>query len=304
MKRRSVFLCALIFVGGIGLFQTDRALDHRRARVVLLREKTLAAEQQLATQRQTLATLSRDLSAAEAHLAALPLYSTPADGADPTSHPPEIAAWLANVRRLKKIFSDHPEQRIPEMRLLTDEDWLRASHRVSLANDEDIRRTLAAVRSAAVARFKVPLLQAFVAYAKAGDKTAPTSATALAPFFANPSDAESLSRYDIVVTNLPKNLLALGAVTWSLLERSAIDEDFDTRHRFNPNGGGSSASGISAWHPDLMERTGQATRAFTAANPAVASPSTSQLLPYFNPPLAPAIAEKLLKAERTRQARK
>ena len=304
MNRRSVFLCALIFILGIGLFQTDRALAHRRDRVGLLREKTLAAQQQVANQRQTLATLSRDRSAAEAQLAALPLYSATATGAAPDSHPPEIGAWLANVRRLKKVFADHPEQRIPEMRLLTDEDWLRVTHRVSLADNENIRRTLAAVRAAAVARFKVPLVQAFTAYAQAGVRTAPNNASALSPFFADPADAEGLSRYDIVATNLPKNLHSLGAATWSLLERSAIDEDFDTRHRFNPDGGGNTASGISAWNPDLMERTKRATSAFTAANPAVASPSTTQLLPYFNPPLAPAIAEKLLKAERIRQGRK
>ncbi|MBC7368948.1 MAG: hypothetical protein H7343_19410 [Undibacterium sp.] len=291
----------LVVVVGVALFQSNRELAHRSDHLNRLRQQTLTTEQALAAQRRTLSTLAHDLSAAESQLATLPLYSPPAAGTAANSHSPEIAAWLANVKRLKQLFADRPERRISEMRLLTDEDWLRATHGIRLNDEESIRRTLAAIRTAAVSRFKTPLVQAFATYAKTANRTTPASASALAPFFANPADAESLNRYEIVATNLPENLKALGAATWSLLERSAIDEDYDTRHRFNPDGGGNSASGIAAWNPDLKERTQRAAQAFTAANPAIGSPVVSQLLPYFNPPLSPAIAEKLITTERSRQ---
>ncbi len=301
MNRRIIIFCTLLLIGGVGiaLFQGNRELAKRHDRLARLRQEILTTEQALAAQRRTLATLAHDLSAAESQLATLPLYSTPTPGTTATAHAAEIATWLANLKRLKQLFADRPEQRIPEIRLLTDEDWLRATQGISLHGEESIRRAFAAVRTAAVSRFKTPLLEAFKAYAKAAKGVTPSSPSALAPFLSNPTDAECLSRYEIVPSNFPEKLKARGATAWSLLERSAIDEDYDTRHRLNPDGGSDSASGIAAWNPDLKERTQRAAQAFTAANPSVASPSVSQLLPYFTPPLAPAIAEKMIKTERS-----
>ena len=45
-----------------------------------------------------------------------------AAGRDPARQ--TLDAWMVRVNRLKQLLNQHPEEAIPEMKLLTDQDWL------------------------------------------------------------------------------------------------------------------------------------------------------------------------------------
>ena len=86
---------------------------------------------------------------------------------------------------------------------------------------------------------------------------------------------------------------------WVMREIASIDEDYDTRHSVSVGGSGSS-SGPAAWIEDFQPRMQRAFQAYAAAHQGAQPTSITQALPYIDPPFAPAVLEKLLKAERNR----
>jgi hypothetical protein len=53
-----------------------------------------------------------------------------------------------------------------------------------------------------------------------------------------------------------------------------------------------------AWIPDFREQSTHAYQAYAEAHQGTAAASLTDALPYFSPPLSPALAAKLIKAER------
>ncbi len=243
--------------------------------------------------RHTTATQT-ELAAAERQLADLP----PPRAADP-SHATEIEAWLGQVKQLRQLLVENPERSIPELGLLTDDDWLRLARGIQLDSDKHVRQALAQARNVAKDKFQRLLASAVTAYLKQSGGELPTTALALAPAFDPPIDPAILGRYE---------MLASGKVSYSpsaagiaaIRETSAIDPDYDSRWTTMSNGGGMKALAPSAWVPDFEDRSRRAYAAYKDANKGASAGALEQLLPYFDPPLEPALAEKILRAERER----
>jgi hypothetical protein len=92
-------------------------------------------------------TVQRDATLAETAR----LARTNADNASQeAAHDPMIQTLLARIAALKEVFDRVPDERIPEMRLLTDDDWIATAEAANpLESLVDFRTALSALRRAA-----------------------------------------------------------------------------------------------------------------------------------------------------------
>ena len=294
MNRASIILSAAALLVALGaLTQGVRVLSRQRERSQILRQHAAQLEEQLAAQRRMTETTQRELAVAESQLAQLPATVWSIESRAARERAMEIQTWLAHVKQLKQLFDQHPEQRIPEMRLLTDDDWLRSGKRSQLDSDENIRAALADVRRAAIAEFGRPLALAMRKYLDAGNPAPPAAALALAPYFENPADADALQNYEIITPNRPNG--RAGAPVWSVQQKSPVDADYDERLAMSSDGGTGFANPPAAWIPNFRERLQQATKDYAAANHGAQPTNISDVIPLMNPPLEPSQAEKVIK---------
>ncbi len=315
--RLLALVTVLVVLAGL-LFQGSRMLSRQRAQLAAAQQRTEDLNRQLAARdRARDATLS-ELALAEKQLAQLSPARTDTKNLDSRTADAEFAPWIARVKRLQQLVEQHPDQRIPELRLLTDDDWLLVARRNKLDSGEDVRRALAAVRTAAKNRFVASLTEAIQRFNAAAtpDQTVavprpgrggapgdgsvtlvripPATAMDLAPYLQNPADAAVLTRLAIFPNGSG----------WKLQEKDTIDPEYDGGYWISSNFGrvsGSVTPAPWAWlPPDFDERSLRANNAYLAANNGLPAPGFAERLPYFDPPLEPAIAEKFLKAERDR----
>lgn len=227
------------------------------------------------------------LSAAERRVA-----DEAADVAAPTpSHAPEVRAWLERLRKIRARLNDDPRQQIPQLQLLTDDDWLRVASRVQFDSAEHVRQALAMVRTAAKDKFQRLLGAALTRYCKQNNSALPATVYALAPFFDAPVDPAILGQYEMVPRGSPSD-----RTKPAIQESAAVDPDYDTRWETFANGGAGRTNAPAAWLPDWDDRSRQASTAYRAANHGRYPGGIEDMIPYFNPPLEPTLAARLIQA--------
>lgn len=306
--RLPLLLIALIVALGV-LTQGLRLLAHQRQERQVRQERVTQLDQQLAAQQRVRDGLQRDLRLAEHERADRVAAGSVEENARNRERESEISAWLDRIARLKQLLEQHPEQRIPELQWLTDEDWLLVGKKVSVETEEGTRKALAEIRNAAKARFQPQLSAAMQKYAKAANGQVPVDATTLAPYFENPAGSDALSRYEIAGVRRPSaaaiaNAAAMGLEVvlasshWSIREIAPIDADYDTRTQITDDGVMMALNAPTAWIPNFQERRAQAAKAYAEANPGPGPASEAALLPYFNPPFDSVTTGRLVKAWR------
>lgn len=110
-------------------------------------------------------------------------------------------AWIDRVRHVQQLFEKNPDHRVPYLRLLKDEDWLRATLRMKFDNEMSERNALSALRMVAARQYQVPLRRALTRYAFANNDVQPVNIFAIVPYFDDPADAEGLNQFEIVSGN-------------------------------------------------------------------------------------------------------
>ncbi|HEY1109189.1 MAG TPA: hypothetical protein VGE76_11170, partial [Opitutaceae bacterium] len=195
----------------------------------------------LARQREELARLQREIAATRREIASLqrpsPQAARDAEAnlepaatavADPALVRQKLACeWVVRAKKLKQLFAERPEQNIPEMALLADDDWLRVARLASFEDEHATRKALGALRTSAKSKFAKPLGEALSAFARASGPTPPDSIAALALHFKGPVDAAALQRYEIGTAE--RTFFGTGAVL-RVRERAAVDPYYDSRH--------------------------------------------------------------------------
>ncbi len=290
-RTRLLLLVLTLGFAVVALTQGARVVSRQDEARFALAHQATALEKQLGDQRrETAATLS-ELALAEQQLIQLQATSD-ADGARAR----EIESWLARVRQLKQLFEQHPDQRIPAMRFLTDDDWLQLAKQNQLDTDDNTRKALAAVRDRSKMKALGGVSAAIRKYVQAVGTAPPPTALSLASSLDNPADLDLLQGFEVTPwSGRPR----AGGPAWQLQERAPIDGDYDSRSTLTPDGYMSALRAPIAWIPNSQERIQQASASYSAANKgALNSGGITPLLPYFNPPLDGATVEKLLKAER------
>jgi hypothetical protein len=79
-----------------------------------------------------------------------------------------VQCWMGRVADLKRRLEQTPDQKIPEFRFLTEQDWLNAT-RGQLDTDTDYRKSMAALREAAQGKFADLACNALRLYLKGRD---------------------------------------------------------------------------------------------------------------------------------------
>lgn len=94
-----------------------------------------------------------------------------------------LEAWLSRVQLLKNWLEKLPDKRIPQMELLTEDDWLEAAKHAKVDTELGAREALATLRRLALDHFSSPMQRALERYAKENAGRFPTDPRALAPYF-------------------------------------------------------------------------------------------------------------------------
>jgi hypothetical protein len=282
--RRNRFLfVSLTVLAVLGVGEARLILDER-AQLSSARARTTTLDAEIAALRRSGDTTQRDLAEAERELAALP--SIPgAEGKNDSPQAAERQAWFARVRRLKRIFAEQPGQRIPEMKLLEEFDWLLPTQ-YPIETEPQLRMALARVREAARARFRPQMAAALWKY---GSSKMPASILALAPYFDPPVDPAMIQQYELV----ERRATTSGGVTVELAfqNRAPVDEMYEYHSEFNANMSGTYGGSPTSWVPDYEARSQRALVVYARDHPTTAHPPLRELAPYFDPPLAAAVVD-------------
>lgn len=267
-----------VIVEGLHLSSSRAELSHLVPQIQSLQSEADQARQRLLQARERIA-------GAKAKPVSLPGVNTiaPEDAAMAA----EIRAWFARVAHVRQIAARHPERMIPEMKLLTDEDWHSLGDAdVPADNDEAAEKMLTQLRFKAKNRFGNELRQALNRYVSDQGGLLPKGLEQMAPYFSSPPDPAMLARYEIVQTG------KLAEVnTQHPRHRTVIMEkptDFDEAHL------GITTVGFTMGPADLSIQTARATRRYEQSTGGTPPASAASLLPFFDPPLPAWLQERFL----------
>lgn len=142
-------------------------------------------------------------------------------------------SMIAAVERLCEWFAKRPGSEIPELELLKASDWLLLVQLAgNTANDEEVRKTLAGVRSVAKRNFQEMLQEALRSFAKANNGQELTEVSQLCDYFKEPVDEAMLQRYRVIASKaLPDELqnhdLFPQGTESVVIEKQAVDPTYD-----------------------------------------------------------------------------
>jgi RNA polymerase sigma factor (sigma-70 family) len=193
----------------------------------------------------------------------------------------------ARASFLKERLEQMPDKKIPELRLLSDKDWLDAvKGSAKLETDAEIRQALSTLRSNAKGIVDQRMQEALRAYTKATGGQLPDDFSQLKPYFQTPLDDAILARYSL----LQKGPLNAVPQDEYLVAETAppVDDEYEIVHRITLNG-------ITTSSVNTFEDSAQAAAARYAGDNNGLLPTTpAQLAPYFKQPVDPARLQALL----------
>lgn len=146
----------------------------------------------------------------------------------------EMPRRQARVARLKQWLEEMPEEKIPELQFLSENDWIR---RVDdpLVTDDDYRSAISWLRMDADGEFAQRTFPALQQYVQVNNGQFPTDLAQLKPYFESPIDDAVLHRYEIVPTkSLVSSLAELGGDKL-ITEKAPINEELDLRTAIGTN---------------------------------------------------------------------
>jgi len=197
-------------------------------------------------------------------------------------------AWLDRVAWLKERMEKTPDAKIPELQLVTEQDWLNAA-KGELNTDVDYRRALSAIRAAGEGKVATMLRKALTGYMQANNKQVPTDLGQLQSYFETPVDDAILQRWEIAPAKTVPNLIMGGDTI--ITQKAPVDDVFDTRFGIGPDGGIGSTEFL---YSEIKETMMPVWEAYRAAHNGEWSRDTSQLEPYLTTPEQRAAFDKLM----------
>jgi hypothetical protein len=235
----------LMVAGGLAIgiaYYGNGELAAQREQLRELHTQAATQEAHMLALRQTRDEAMRRLKQATEDLNKLQMEAEKVRTATPSPRDSEMTAWLARVKQLKHHFEQNPAQQIPELRLLTDRDWLGVGQTAEFDRDDQVRKSLAAARDAGKNEFVNRMANALAKYRKASNGELPPSTLALAPYFETPPDTAMLQRYQMMQTGKATN-----SDLPAIQEISAVDRGYDRRFSIRPSGNISSPNVPAVW---------------------------------------------------------
>jgi RNA polymerase sigma factor (sigma-70 family) len=226
----------------------------------------------------------------------------------------EIRAWTGRIEHLKKIFQQRPDLALPEMALLTDEDWREVTSERSFDGDESVGRAISDLRNHARAALGFKMIEALSLYLKAHGDILPPNVADLAPYFQPPVDPAILARYEMLHQGPVAAVPALdtaeerfasysgnystvgmakprcGAVIAERAELLILDDD---RLKVGPQSY-AVVDDLQATLSPSEATMEEALDAYRRAHAGTMPARPTDVLPYFDPPLDPAAQQKIV----------
>jgi RNA polymerase sigma factor (sigma-70 family) len=198
-----------------------------------------------------------------------------------------VVSWKQRVEQLRARLEQTPESKIPELQLVTEDDWLNAA-RGQLETDIDYRKALSTLRAAGENKFALMLQKALKNYMKQNGDAVPTELSQLRPFFSPNTDDSLFQRWEIAPASTIESL-GLGGDT-VITEKAAVDDNFDIRYGIGPYGLGSTDF-LSSETRLIIEPLW---KAFTTDHNGHEPDEIAQLMPYATTPAQQAAVRKMV----------
>jgi RNA polymerase sigma factor (sigma-70 family) len=138
-----------------------------------------------------------------------------------------VLALTQRAGELNGHLQRMPDKKIPELQLLTENDWLSVAKEVSLQSEADVRQALSELRNVAKHKFGTYALQAVDKFTAANNGQLPTDMSQLKPYFEVPVDDAMLQRYEVLPPGDGSSLQD----NWVMSEKVRVDPDYD-RYRY------------------------------------------------------------------------
>ncbi len=307
--QKALFTITTVVAIGTGIYEA-RQNSTLRSQVQTLREQMAPLADQIHGLQEDrddaankLAALSQENKTLKGDVAELPKLrgevarlraNTPPPGNDAAYD--AYKSLLERVNKLKQRVAETPKAQIPEMRLLSEEDYADAT-RSPLNTERDYLAALSNLRSTAEFKFITTLLNpALTQYAQANQGQFPTDLGQLQPYFPSPVEDAILERWEISSANTVRTDNFGDPI---ITQKAAIDDDFDPRYAVGLKGfasAGLDTEGHNGWgvvSPDII--LGTAAKAYATANNGQQPTDPSQILAYLTTPDQQAALQKMLK---------
>ena len=134
-----------------------------------------------------------------------------------------VLAMTQRAGELNGHLQRMPDKKIPELQLLTENDWLSVAKEVSLQSEGDVRQALSKLRNVAKHKFATHALQAVDKFIAANNGQMPTDVSQLKPYFDVPVEDAMLQRYQVLPPGDGSSLQD----NWVMGERERVDPDYD-----------------------------------------------------------------------------
>jgi RNA polymerase sigma factor (sigma-70 family) len=198
--------------------------------------------------------------------------------------------WLAKESKLRQQFEQRPDQWIPEMKFLSDEEWLDLARKADLDTPNGMRCALSNTRAVATWDFGSKLSQALAAYMAANNQQPPDSTSELSAYF-RPAldDADTLlARYEM----LSADQRATAGYHGALLIQKVFVDHLDNPMIVGPN----IVSSIppANWAAAFPDELQSVAKAYADAN-SQSFMTPYDLLPYTTTPAQKAALDKVIK---------
>ncbi len=135
----------------------------------------------------------------------------------------EAKAWAGRVNLLKQRLEQWPETAIPELKYLTEQQWLDAARR-NLATDQDYRSSLRDLRSSAVSTISYKLAAAMERYSEANNGQYTRDLAALRPYLRPALEDEVLQRYEVLPNDGSVEKVEADS-KWLIAVKTPVDND-------------------------------------------------------------------------------
>lgn len=200
------------------------------------------------------------------------------------------------VTTLREMLALAPEQQIPELERLTDDDWITIAMERDLVTADDFRRSFSALRSKAKMKVWGKIAEALHDYVNGHSGEVPASLEVLRGVLPGPLEVQALARYEVVAHG---NILDLEKSTVLIREKpdQVIDPAYEQSIAYswrstrlsNPR---QESSKVSPEEFRFREAVNLAAVAFQRAHGGKKATTVDEMIPYFH---APADAERFQK---------
>ena len=241
--QKTVITATLAIVAGVGIYEARQAaqlreqnqtLQQERAPLVKenqkLRNEREETTRQLAALREDIERLNRnstDLLKLRGEVGVLRRDSRNSKQIEDDPVVKKAREWKANEAKLRDLFDQRPDQRIPEMQFLADEQWLSVAQNADLDSTRGVRVAMGRLRDVAIINFALPLRRALTTYMNSNNNHMPDTPAQLAGYFRpTVQDVDAmLLRYEMLDKETQSKDGYKGA---SIIQKAIIDKAVDT----------------------------------------------------------------------------